>query len=161
MSSEQFELGGIVADLAADQAKKNAEEHEEQIARHIESMASCWSEWDGNDGIKVGTRVEVHGCIARLETPRSVHEGGDVVEQAYFYTAPCVIAEVVSDREWIAVVDYTPDTVAHCLAQNGIRLRLGILDIWPPVRTLAAARRAEADAEKLEAEKIMLTCRHS
>ena len=152
--SDQFELGIFAAMDATAQT--------EAEARHVESMAGCWPEWDGNDGIKVGTRIEVGTCVVplaeRQEVPTGIpDEDGKRSSFPYAYCAPCYIAEVVSDREWIAVIDYPEtmkETAAWVYEHNGIRLRLGICDIWPPVSILIAARRAEYEEENLEAAKI-------
>lgn len=159
MSVEQYELDGIVEDLSAAKAVEQIKDRALARTRHRESMACCWEEWEGNNGIKIGTRIEVGSCVVPLETPQPitgfVGDDGEsgTLSQMYAYCAPCYIAEVISPEEFIAVIDYPErirDTVPYCYEHNGIRLRLDILDIWPPCGILADARR-KAEVEKGEA----------
>jgi hypothetical protein len=111
----------IQLDLFAPPPKDPAHEH-------CRMWKLCW-DWEGP---KIGGRCQVNNCIVRNETH------GDL---SYHYMAPCEI--IAQDGEdWLCRIDYQPE--CWCAdAYNGQILRLGVMDIWPPVHYLIAKRAEE------------------
>ncbi len=99
------------------------------VQEHRRMWKLCW-DWEGPE---IGGRCEVNNCIVRNETH------GD---SRYHYMAPCEI--IAQDGEdWLCRIDYQPE--CWCAAiYNGQILRLGVMDIWPPVHHLIAQRREAA-----------------
>lgn len=134
---------------AADQSRAAAGRRA-RVADHLKSMRCCWPEWDGNDGIVVGTRCECGSCIAELAEDFMIQWPDQsppllAGQRCYQYTAPVFIAEVIDPETFIGVVDYPPTSQGHVTRYNGMRLKLDITDIWPPVRLLIAARHTKEE----------------
>jgi len=95
--------------------------------RHLWKL--CW-DWEGP---QVGGRCQVDSVTARNETHGGIR---------FHYMAPCEIIAQDGD-EYLCRIDYAPD--CHCAdIYNGQILRLGILEIWPPVRDFIIQRKAAA-----------------
>jgi hypothetical protein len=139
--------------IVADDKLRAAEERRQRVADHIESMACCWEEWDGNQGIKVGTRIELGSCSATLAEDRAYpwkigvgeNNTGKAGTSVYCYMAPAKVVEVVDTETFIAEIQYPTGTDSEenrvsVEWMNGTKLRLDILEVWPPVQDLIRER---------------------
>ncbi len=121
---------------AQQEERRRADLRQRQLADHRASMKTCWPEWTGPVAGGNGTSgfCEVHSCGVHNLTHG---------ETRYHYMAPCRIESVSADGlTVIAVVEY--DRPGWCQDRyNGQRLRLDLIDVWPPVWLLIAQRRGE------------------
>lgn len=120
MATDQMELG-ILSDM---DRTKDSNTRVEQVARHRESMACCWSEWTLGEGDH-GQHVEVHSVFAFNVTHQA---------ERYHYCAPCRVLSIVDPETITVVIEYRPGS--PCEHYNGEILRLDILDVWPPTARL-------------------------
>ena len=99
------------------------------VQEHRRMWKLCW-DWEGPE---IGGRCQVSGCMAF-----NVTHG----RTSYHASAPCEI--IAQDGEdWLCRIDYWPES--WCAAvYNGQILRLGVMDIWPPVRDLILHRKEAA-----------------
>lgn len=106
-------------------ATKKKDDLSNEIKKHWEIMRLCWDEWNGPkvDPDSIDGYCQVHHITAY-----SITHG----ENRYHYMAPCRIDSVSEDMMELEVtVDYEEgSTCEHC---NGERLKLHILEVWPPV----------------------------
>lgn len=56
----------------------------------------------------------------------------DTGRMTYAYLTPVRVCWA-DECGWVAAVEYRADAPAHCLRQNGLLLRLGVVDIDPPL----------------------------
>lgn len=115
----------------SEEAKLREAKQVERVEHHRRSRKVCWPEWDGP---AVGELCDVCELIAQQE------DGGTI----YAYMEQCRLLEERPDGTWLAVIEMG---IVHGKPwyKDGTRLILGDLDIWPPVRQLAAARRAASN----------------
>lgn len=144
MTADTAFFPAIEQDFLEQALRESMEERKQRVRDHRQSMKCCWPQWDGNKQIKIGTRVECASVCNELaaDAPKTCwHIALKKGEQHYTYMAPCKIVEVISAETFIAEIDYPPDAGNNCAEGfNGMKLKLDILDIWPCVHLLMAAR---------------------
>jgi hypothetical protein len=103
-----------------------APHQKDPVQEHRRMWKICW-DWDGP---KIGGRCQVSGCMAFNVTHQRI---------SYHASAPCEIIAQEGDH-WLCRIDYSAESWCAAI-YNGQILRLGVIDIWPPVRDLNLYRK--------------------
>jgi hypothetical protein len=123
------ELPGISDHLAVEKAAAQDRWRDKLDDDNLRSMRTCWPEWDGP---KVGMTAQVKSPVVY-----SITEG-----EMRYHAGALVVLEAHDGLYWTARVEYGD----HCPIApiyNGHRLRLRMMDIWPPVYELREQRFGE------------------
>jgi hypothetical protein len=113
--------------FVADAIVRRGEAAEAREASHRRSWKVCW----GWDGPVAGETASISSVFAQCVDGRTI----------YAYTEKVRLVEQQADGRWLAVINMG-EVRGKAWWKDGTQVLLGILDIWPPVDDLRAARGA-------------------
>lgn len=137
--SEQMDMG-ILGDLDREKEEKDAIElaahRVEEKAEQRRMWMICW-DWDGP---VVGGMCQACDCISGTVYERFDlgHQWIEVGEKIYNYMEQIRIIEQLDDETWVGEIAMPAGWWGEGKDwhTDGMKLKLGVMDIWPPVREL-------------------------
>jgi len=115
--------------VAEDQKRNEDRQRQKRISDHIAAWGYCWG-WSGPE---VGQPCEIHTIGTLLADPDPNKFNGS--ETIYAYMERCILLEHRPDDTWLAEIAMG-EVWGKPWHKDGIRVILGVTDIWPPTRDL-------------------------